>query len=143
MTLRKRRKKNRLRGERTHGHGNTKNARGAGTRGGRGKAGSHKHRYSKFFAQFGKEEKQLWTHDKKNTLNLDQIAQALPEWIREKKAVEQNNRVTIDAPTCGFQKILSRGTPSGAWIIRGATASAKAAEKIKAAGGSVESGGDS
>ena len=54
MVVRKRRKKNKQRGERTHGHGNTKNKRGAGSRGGVGKAGSHKHKYSKYYDSFGK-----------------------------------------------------------------------------------------
>ena len=45
MAERKRRKKNRVRGERTHSKGSTKNKRGAGTRGGRGKAGSNKHKF--------------------------------------------------------------------------------------------------
>jgi large subunit ribosomal protein L15 len=142
MTIRKRRKKHRLRGERTHGHGNTKNARGAGTRGGRGKAGSHKHQFSKYFAQFGKEEKRLWTHQRTATINLDQIAQQLPAWAAAQKAIVSGTGATIDAEKCGFKKILARGTPTGAWTIDGASASAKARQKIESAGGRVKLTGE-
>ena len=45
MTERQRRKKNTVRGERTHGRGGTKNSRGAGVRGGRGNAGSNKQKF--------------------------------------------------------------------------------------------------
>ena len=54
MPERTRRKKNKLRGNRTHGKGNTKNHRGAGSKGGRGRAGSHKHKFSKYYKTFGK-----------------------------------------------------------------------------------------
>src|SRR3989339_648213 len=45
MGDRKRRKKNKLRGQRTMGAGGTKNRRGAGCRGGRGNAGANKHKF--------------------------------------------------------------------------------------------------
>jgi len=46
MTERKRRKKNRVRGERTHSKGDTKNNRGGGSRGGRGRAGATKGKFA-------------------------------------------------------------------------------------------------
>ena len=53
MVVRKRRKVNKQLGERTHGHGDTKNWRGSGNRGGVGRAGSHKHKFSKYWMTFG------------------------------------------------------------------------------------------
>ena len=57
MVVRRRKKKNKLRGQRTHGGGGTKNRRGAGCRGGVGKAGSHKHKFSKYYVEFGIKKK--------------------------------------------------------------------------------------
>ncbi len=127
---------------RTHGWGNTKNARGAGTRGGRGKAGSHKHQYSKYFAQFGTEEKQVRSRRQVTAVNLDAIAQHLSRWIEKKIAVQNGKTVELDAEKAGFNKVLSRGTPTGAWTIRGATASAVARQKIEKAGGRVVAAGE-
>ena len=78
MTVRKRKKKNILRGHRTHGHGDTKNGRGAGSRGGVGRAGSHKHKFTKYAGEFGIEKKQVIGKPIGPSMNLDQIEQMLP-----------------------------------------------------------------
>ena len=60
MVVRKRKKLvNKMLGQRTRGNGDTKRRRGAGSRGGRGLAGSHKHKYSKYAGKFGQEKKKV------------------------------------------------------------------------------------
>ena len=73
MTIRKRKKKNKLRGHRTHGKGDTKNHRGAGSRGGVGRAGSHKHKFTKYYGEFGTEKKKVAGKPIGPSINLDQI----------------------------------------------------------------------
>ena len=64
MVVRKRRKKNRMRGSRTHGCGGTKQKRGSGGRGGVGLAGGHKHKFSLYYADHFGEKSGLKPKDK-------------------------------------------------------------------------------
>ena len=75
-------------GERTHGHGDTKNRRGAGNRGGRGRAGSHKHKFSKYYATFGIKIRQNPSHPKGKALNVGQLSTHLDEWMKRGKVLE-------------------------------------------------------
>ena len=77
--IRKTRKINKMRGSRTIGGGCSKKRRGAGHRGGRGKAGGHKHMWSwvvKFDPdRYGKSgfKRPLKTINKTKTINLDYL----------------------------------------------------------------------
>ncbi len=138
MTVRKRRKKNKLRGHRTHGKGDTKNRRGAGSRGGRGRAGSHKHRFTKYYGHFGEEKKNVRGRAKGAALNLDQIEQFLPRWIAEGKAEKKGNEIVVDGKNAGFEKIVARGSLHTKVVFENVTASKKAAEKLKQSGSTVK-----
>ncbi len=133
---RKRKKKDKQRGMRTHGKGNTKNSRGAGTRGGRGKAGSHKHKYSKYYKEFGG-KKAMKPKKKPKALNLSELETELPGLLEKKKAVEKGGKVFLDGKTAGIGKILSRGSIKYKLSLKNIKASEKAAEKIIAAGGEI------
>lgn len=136
MVVRKRRKKNKVRGNRTHGAGGTKNRRGSGFRGGVGKAGSHKHKFSKYYIDFGV-KRTFKAKPKKPALNLNEISDRLDEWLATGKAVKENGMVVIDAKALGFGKILGRGKVAEKILVKNALVSGPAAEKIIAAGGSV------
>ncbi|MBN2066869.1 MAG: uL15 family ribosomal protein [Candidatus Diapherotrites archaeon] len=138
MVVRRRRKKNKVRGNRTHGKGDTKNRRGAGSRGGRGRAGSHKHKFTKYYGEFGTEKKKLREKTTVNAINLDQLQQQLPKMLAEKKAVKEGNSIVIDGNKIGFGKILSMGNLKEKLVARNIRASKKAMEKIEKAGGKVE-----
>lgn len=138
MVVRRRKKINRLLGERTRGHGDTKNRRGAGSRGGRGLAGSHKHKFSKYAGKFGKEKKKVISGKRVKALNIEQVVQAMPRLLEEKKAVKEGNYVVVDGQLVGFGKLLSRGSPGQKWVLRNVRASKRAVEKVEKAGGSVE-----
>ena len=134
MTVRRKRKLNKLRGQRKHGHGDTKNRRGGGSRGGRGKAGSHKHKYTKYFATFGTEKKKVKGKQELESLNLDQIQQFLPKWVAEGKAVQSAGEITVDARKAGFSKIVARGQLHSKVVFENAKASKRAAEKLGKSG---------
>ena len=136
MTVRERKRKNKLRGQRTHGKGDTKNKRGAGSRGGRGKAGSHKHKFTKYYAEFGKDRK---VREKSTVvaLNLDEIEQLLPKWILQGK-IEKGSNTVIDGNKLGFSKVLARGKLKSKIVFENVKASKKAVEKIKESGSTIK-----
>ena len=129
MVVRQRRKKNKLRGQRTHGAGDTKNRRGAGSRGGRGRAGSHKHKFSKYYADFGI-KRTLKAKPKQEALNLEEIQNNIEKWIANGVAVKENDLLVIDASKAGFAKVLGKGNVKEKIRIDNAEFSKKAAEKL-------------
>ena len=127
----KRKKSNRMRGTKTHGHGSKKKWRGAGNRGGRGMAGSGKRadqkktyilRYygTKYFGKHG-----FHSINKKtiNIINLDELNNLDKEEINLKEL--------------GYDKLLGRGNISKKIKVHVRYASKSAIEKIKEKGGEV------
>lgn len=136
MVVKRRRKKNKLRGQRTHGGGGTKNRRGAGSRGGVGRAGSHKHKFSKYYLDFGV-KRTLKAKKKAITINVEEIQEKIEEWLASKKAQNENGIIIIDGKNIGFGKVLGRGTITKKIKIENASLTRKAAEKITGAGGQI------
>ena len=137
MAERKRRKKNKLRGKRTHGKGDTKNRRGAGSRGGVGRAGSHKHKYSLYYDDFGKGKK-LHSKKKTNAINLSDLMQKIPMFVESKKVEKQGSSFIIDGKKIKYGKILGKGVLDKALIVRNMQVSKSASEKITGAKGKIE-----
>jgi len=122
---RKRNKKNKLRGHRTHGVGNTKNRRGSGCQGGVGRAGSSKHKKMPLAYDFGKHG-----FVRKNTAQYIRIdLNAL-----NKMALQGKTNFDFDNKT----KILGDGVIEVAVTIKNAKATEKAKQKIIQAGGQIE-----
>lgn len=138
MVVRKRRRKFKKLGQRTRGHGDTKNMRGSGSRGGKGLAGSHKHKWSKYYKKFGTEEKQILSRKIVKAINIDQLIEMLPKLLAAETVSKEAGMLAIDGSKIGFDKLLSRGMLSEKIIVRKMKASAKAIEKIKKAGGKFE-----
>ena len=118
-------KLDRLRGHRTNGKGNTKNKRGAGCKGGRGRAGSHKHKFSKYYMTFGI-KKRLNPKTKLKTITLEDLKLL----AKDKKEINLSD--------FGFQKILGKGNITTPLIIKNAVLTKVAKEKIEKAGGRIE-----
>ncbi len=141
MVVRKRRKKNKLRGMRQHGAGDKKNRRGAGSRGGRGKAGSHKHKFSKYYTYFG--VKRVRKPKKKLPgISLEEIANKLYGWEKEGKVKIENGLFVVDGKKLGFGKVVSKGSFGEKILLVNAKASEKATEKILEAGGKISEVGE-
>lgn len=137
MVVRRRKKTNKVRGKRHHGKGNTKNRRGSGIRGGRGKAGSHKHKYSKYYTEFGV-KKRLKAKVKGDSVNLADLEKYLNKKL-EKKLIEKNNDVfVVDGKKCGLSKILGRGETKIKVEAVNVKAAEKAKEKLEELGGKLE-----
>ncbi|PIN85814.1 MAG: 50S ribosomal protein L15 [Candidatus Diapherotrites archaeon CG11_big_fil_rev_8_21_14_0_20_37_9] len=136
MVVRQRRKKNKLRGHRYHGGGDTKNRRGAGSRGGVGRAGSHKHKFSKYYADFGTKRK-LKVQEKAIAFNLGYISDHMDDWVTAGKAKSENGFIVLNGTELGFGKILGTGNIKGRIKVENVALTKKAAEKILAAGGEI------
>jgi large subunit ribosomal protein L15 len=121
---RKKRKIRKKRGSRTCGGGSHKKSRGAGSRGGAGKAGMHKGKWTWTIKNapgyFGKKGFKYRTK-KYNTINVGEI--------------EAYGMREIDLSKFGIQKVLGKGKISKPIIIKAKSFSELAIKKIKDAGG--------
>jgi len=143
MKFKKRKKSSRFRGSHTHGRGFKKKARGSGHQGGVGMAGTGKrgdqkktlilNLYGKDY--FGKDKAlRRKPYPKLEVINIRQIVENLPSYIKLKKANESKDTFTIDLKS---YKILGEGDTSKKLKIIASAASPSAIEKIKKAGGEI------
>ena len=149
MAEKKSRKK---RGTRTHGWGAGKKHRGAGNRGGRGRAGMGKRGQQKKtlpLAQGKKPVGQIANNNKGmpvllervkkiNVLNLVDLQNNMEKWTAEGKAEKTKTGYSVDLEKIGYTKLLSKGEVTFKLNIKINSASAKAKEKLEAAGGKIE-----
>ncbi|MDO8428704.1 MAG: uL15 family ribosomal protein [Candidatus Diapherotrites archaeon] len=142
MVLRKERKRNRknkYRGHRLHGKGDTKHSRGAGSKGGKGRANSFGAKFSKYYKELYSGHGIILNPKKKGkTMNLEDIVNQIPAWIKEGKVVQEKEGIVIDGSLIGINKILGRGTVAQKLIIRNISLTEKAKEKIQTAQGIID-----
>lgn len=149
MVTNHRKKSSRGRGSWTHGHGEKKKHRGAGSRGGRGNAGSGKRgdakkpSYWKTDKFKGKQGFANPTAKSTRTMTLAQINVNLSKLLATGIAKQEKNTYILDLQAIGVQKLLATGTPANAYTITVKMATSLAVEKVTAAGGSVSVGLDS
>jgi large subunit ribosomal protein L15 len=136
MGDRRRRKKNKLRGQRTMGAGNTKNRRGAGSRGGRGKAGSNKHKFHSLGRLKERKYRQKAIQAKGEAIQLGKLDLILEQLSSQGKVIKEGEKYVVDKKS-GYSKVLSQGEASHKIILK-INASAKAISKILKAGGKFE-----
>jgi len=141
-------KKKRQRGSRTHGGGTQKNRRGAGNRGGRGAAGRDKHEYHNHpplgeeGEGFSRPEK---VQDDVVTIDVQQLdedaavlaAEGLAESTGDGYAIDARN-VVDGGDDADVVKVLGSGQVHSELDVVADAFSARAEEKIEAAGGTVE-----
>ncbi len=129
MVFRKKRKVRKFRGKRSYGYGSHKKHRGGGSRGGRGKAGMHKHKWSYTVKyepdHFGKRgfKRPIAAAKKVKPINL-----------RHLEALAAGKK-KIDLTKLGYNKVLGAGRIRAAMEVVAEAFSKKAIEKIEAAGG--------
>jgi large subunit ribosomal protein L15 len=137
-------KKRRQRGSRTHGGGSHKNRRGAGHRGGRGRAGRDKHEFHNYEpigkSGFDRPEKVKEEIAEVDVRELDEDAALL---AAEGVAEETDGGYRIDArevvdEDADAVKVLGAGQVRNELDLVADAFSDGAVEKVEAAGGSVE-----
>ena len=75
-----------------------------------------------------------------NSINLKTIDESFNSWIAEGIATKKGKIVTIDLKEMGYDKLLGTGTTEQSYKLTVSAASAKAVEKIEAAGGEIING---
>ena len=142
MVTYKRKKVGKYRGGSSHGGGARKKRRGAGSRGGHGRAGSGKRAgHKKFGIVLGR--RGFTSHHVSATVKAVNVSYFTPsrvnKLLQQGKAVKEGNAYSIDLSVLGYTKLLGTGKTSLKLKIKVKTCSPGAVEKIKAAGGDVVS----
>ncbi len=143
MTINKRKKNSRQRGSKTHGWGSMKKHRGAGSRGGRGRAGTGKRADTKKTQLWGSKKKYFSgpimkpKSKKDRTINTQTIEIKLNKWLKNEKIQKKNNNYIIDLDKLGYDKLLSKGIIKSKLEISVKKCSNKVKEKVEKAGGKI------
>jgi large subunit ribosomal protein L15 len=139
MVVRKEKKHRKFRGRRTY-HGQHRKWRGGGSRGGRGKAGMHKHKWSytvkyepEHFGKHGfeKPKKEI------KTINLSELDELIDK-IDKSLISEEDGKIKINLEKIGYDKLLGSGKIKKPIIIQAKYFSKIAEEKVKEVGGRIE-----
>ncbi len=128
MVVRRQKKARKYLGTRRWGVGNIKNARGAGDRGGVGRAGVRKHNFTYMTAKAREEMHRKgftpWNRKKLDEITLSRISSIVESLEKPEDGIELRNF-----------KVLSNGTLDKPLKIKASSFSKAALEKIKNAGG--------
>ncbi|NYT04984.1 MAG: 50S ribosomal protein L15 [Methanomicrobiales archaeon] len=134
-------KRSKYRGSRTCGGGTHKNRRGAGNRGGRGRAGHRDHRFSHFLlAGLVHNGKHGFVHKQAanvSVLNIGEISEIADALVDAGIAVKEGDAIVLDADQIGIDKILGGGKVTQKMHIQARACSAQAQSKIEELGGQV------
>ena len=137
------RKNRKLRGSRTHGYGNAQKHRGAGSRGGRGMAGSKKQNWmwvsKNMPGKFGRSGFKRHASIIKNssTLNVGDLDDRAEKWLSAEKAKKTKDVITVDLGKIGIDKLLGSGKVTNKYALTVDSCSQKALAKIEACGGKL------
>ncbi len=142
MVVRRAKKCTKYRSHTTHGGGHRKKRRGAGSRGGRGNAGSGKRAGHK---------KVLGTHSigahgfrarrtniPSKAINVGVLSHSVDSLLQQNKAEKQGEAIVVDLGKLGYTRLLGAGSVSQSLTITISHVTPKAKAKIEAAGGSIK-----
>ncbi len=133
------RKIRKQRGSRTYGWGRVGQHRAGGSRGGHGKAGFHKHKWSYVIKYepdyFGKKgfTSPKSVRRKVNVINVG----VLDEMAEKLSTRKEKDKFFIDLESLGYTKLLGTGNVTKPLIVKVPSCSSSATEKIKEAGGQI------
>jgi large subunit ribosomal protein L15 len=132
-------KRSKYRGSRTCGGGTHKNRRGAGNRGGRGRAGHRDHRFSHYLlsgevhnGKHGFVNKNPSRIDAVDVGDIDQLVDVL---VASGYAEVDGDTIVIDASQIGIDKILGGGQVTKKMNISAVSFTDRARQKIEENGG--------
>jgi large subunit ribosomal protein L15 len=138
----KRKKTRRKRGSTFHGWGRgAAHHKGAGNRGGRGRAGTGKKadqvKPSYWTEPVGKHGFTSKNNFKISAININEINAKMESWIKKGFASKKDKGFEVDLKKAGYDKLLGQGNLNSILFITTDFASKGAVEKIKAFGGNV------
>jgi large subunit ribosomal protein L15 len=133
-------KRSKFRGSRTCGGGTHKNRRGAGNRGGRGRAGINAHHFVKWYKEIGGRVfgKDGFFHNPATTvtaIDIGAIDQIIPSLLAQGIAKEDGDAVSLNIADMGIEKVLGSGRVTKKLNISAQAFSEQAKVKIEKMGG--------
>jgi large subunit ribosomal protein L15 len=137
------RKVRKYRGSRTHGYGQVGQHRCRGGRGGTGKAGLDKHKWTYVI----KHDPTYWlkkgfvskrTLGKTvNIINIGKLDDLVNRLDSEKKLERKDKKIVLDLESLGFDKLLGTGEVVKPLIVKVPSYSETASKKLEEAGGEI------
>ncbi|MEM0066001.1 MAG: uL15 family ribosomal protein [Sulfolobales archaeon] len=143
MVVRRRKKSRSMRGIRTHGYGSIGQHRKSGSRGGKGAAGMHKHKWSwvvKYFPNwYGKHgfTYPIKIKEEYRTINVGELTELVKYLESRGEIQKEGEHYVLDLATLGYNKLLGRGEVDLKLKVVVYKATKEAIEKISKAGGEV------
>ncbi len=136
-------KRSKYRGSRTCGGGTHKNRRGAGNRGGRGRAGINAHHFVKWYKEmggpvFGKDGFSNSSQVTVTVMDVGIIDQILPSLLAQGIAKNEGDAIVINIADMGICKVLGSGKVTKKMNISAQAFSESAKIKIEKMGGKTQ-----
>lgn len=135
-------KRSKYRGSRTCGGGTHKNRRGAGSRGGRGRAGQRDHRFTHFYQKgelaWGKHGFVCKTSVPVSALDIGAIDQMVEALLQEGLASKEGDFIVLDVTDIGIDKVLGGGKVTHKLSLSAQAFSERARTKIEEMGGQIK-----
>jgi large subunit ribosomal protein L15 len=136
-------KRSKYRGSRTCGGGTHKNRRGAGNRGGRGRAGINAHHFVKWYKDmggpvFGKDGFSNSSQTTVTVIDVGIIDQIIPSLLAQGIAKNEGDIIVINAADMGIEKVLGSGKVTKKMNISAQAFSESAKAKIEKMGGKTQ-----
>jgi large subunit ribosomal protein L15 len=136
-------KRSKYRGSRTCGGGTHKNRRGAGNRGGRGRAGINAHHFVKWYKEmggpvFGKDGFSNSSEAIITVMDIGIIDQIVPSLLAQGIAKTEGDVIVINTADLGINKVLGSGRVTKKLNISSQAFSEGAKVKIEKMGGKTQ-----
>ena len=136
-------KRSKYRGSRTCGGGTHKNRRGAGNRGGRGRAGINAHHFVKWYKEmggpvFGKDGFSNSSQISVSVMDVGIIDQIVPSLLAQGIAKNEGDVIVINIADIGIDKVLGSGKVTKKLNIYAQAFSESAKVKIEKMGGKAQ-----
>ncbi len=136
-------KRSKYRGSRTCGGGTHKNRRGAGNRGGRGRAGINAHHFVKWYKEmggpvFGKNGFANPVATDVTSIDVGVLDQIIPSLLAQGIARQEGDAVTLNVADMGIEKVLGSGRVTKKINISAPAFSETAKAKIEKMGGKAQ-----
>ena len=133
-------KRSKYRGSRTCGGGTHKNRRGAGNRGGRGRAGINAHHFVKWYKEmggpvFGKNGFCNQIAIPVTAIDIGALDQIVPSLLAQGIAKQEGDTIVINVADMGIEKVLGSGRVTKKINISAPAFSETAKAKIEKMGG--------
>jgi large subunit ribosomal protein L15 len=137
------RKVRKQRGSRTHGYGQIGQHRCRGGRGGTGKAGLDKHKWSyvlRYDPTYWEKKGFVSTRTlgkKVSVINVGKLDDLVDKLDSEKKLERKDKKIFLDLESLGYDKLLGTGEIIKSMLVKVASYSEAASRKLEEAGGQI------